>query len=57
LFLKLSLQPSPQYGLSQHFNILNLGDLGQVLGILQNLGQLSLAECAGVGELQVVVEL
>ncbi|MBD2429292.1 type I restriction endonuclease subunit R [Phormidium sp. FACHB-1136] len=42
LFLKLSLQPSPQYGLSQHFNILNPGDLGQVLGILQHLGQLSL---------------
>ena len=28
LFLKLSLQPSPQYGLSQHFNILNPSDLG-----------------------------
>lgn len=42
LFLKLSLQPSPRYGLSQHFNILNPGDLGQVLSILQHLGQLAL---------------
>jgi len=27
LFLKLQLQPTPIYGLSQHFNILNKGDL------------------------------
>ena len=42
LFLKLQLQPTPTYGLSKHFNILNQGDLGIVLQGLKNIGQLSL---------------
>ena len=42
LFLKLQLQPSPIYGLSQHFNILNQGDLAIVLKGLKHIGQLSL---------------
>ena len=43
LFLKLQLQPTSLYGLSQHFNILNQGDLAVVLQGLKNIGQLSLS--------------
>jgi hypothetical protein len=43
LFLKLCSQPSTIYGLSNHFNILNEGDLATVLQILKKIGQLSLA--------------
>lgn len=43
LFLKLQLQPTPVYGLSQHFNILNQGDLEIVLQGLKHIGQLSLS--------------
>lgn len=43
LFLKLQLQPTPIYGLSKHFNILNQGDLAVVLQGLRTIGQLSLA--------------
>ncbi len=39
LFLKLIIQPQPRYGLSQHFNLLNDGDLETVLQILKTLGQ------------------
>jgi hypothetical protein len=39
LFLKLQFQPSPIYGLSQHFNILNSGDLAIVLGGLKNVAE------------------
>jgi len=42
LFLKLQLQSNPIYGLSQHFNILNPGDLASVLQGLKYIGQLSL---------------
>jgi hypothetical protein len=43
LFLKLQLQSTPVYGLSQHFNILNQGDLEIVLRGLKHIGQLSLS--------------
>ena len=43
LFLKLQLQPTPIYGLSQHLNILNPGDLAVVLQGLKHIGQLSLS--------------
>lgn len=43
IFLKLQLQPSAVYGLSNHFNILNEGDLPTVLQILRKMGQLALA--------------
>jgi len=42
LFLKLVTQPQPRYGLSQHFNLLNDGDLTTVLKILKKIGQLTL---------------
>lgn len=44
LFLKLQVQPTPIYGLSKHFNILNQGDLAAVLQGLKAIGQLSLAD-------------
>lgn len=43
LFLKLQHQSPPLYGLSQHFNILNPGDLEIVLQGLKQIGQLSLS--------------
>lgn len=43
LVLKLQGQPTPVYGLSQHFNILNQGDLEIVLRGLKHIGQLSLS--------------
>ncbi|MEM9220100.1 MAG: hypothetical protein AAGD25_37955 [Cyanobacteria bacterium P01_F01_bin.150] len=43
LFLKLQRQPTPIYGLSQHFNILNQGDLAVVLQGLRTIGQLALS--------------
>lgn len=42
IFLKLDVQPTAVYGLSQHFNILNPGDLETVLQILRKIGQLAL---------------
>lgn len=39
IFLKLQLQPSTVYGLSNHFNILNEGDLPIVLQILRKMGR------------------
>ena len=42
LFLKLQLQPTPTYGLSQHLNIINSGDFTTVLHGLKKIGQLCL---------------
>lgn len=42
IFLKLKLQPTPVYGLSNHFNILNEGDLGKVVWVLREIGGRSL---------------
>ncbi|MEQ9001152.1 MAG: hypothetical protein RID53_32220 [Coleofasciculus sp. B1-GNL1-01] len=41
-FLKLQSQPTAVYGLSNHFNILNDGDLATVLQILRKIGQSAL---------------
>jgi len=48
LFLKLQLQPTSVYGLSQHFNILNQGDLEIVLQGLKHIGQLYLVLILGL---------
>ncbi|MFP4122240.1 type I restriction endonuclease subunit R [Coleofasciculus sp.] len=42
IVLKLQSQPTAVYGLSNHFNILNDGDLGRVLQILRKIGQAAL---------------
>ena len=44
LFLKLQLRHTPIYGLSKHFNILNQGDLADVLQGLKTIGQLALTK-------------
>lgn len=43
IFLKLQSQPTSVYGLSNHFNILNDGDLATVLQILRKIGQFALS--------------
>ncbi|MEQ8976108.1 MAG: type I restriction endonuclease subunit R [Coleofasciculus sp. C1-SOL-03] len=42
IFLKLQSQPTAVYGLSNHFNILNDGDLATVVQILRKIGQSAL---------------
>jgi len=42
IVLKLQSQPTAVYGLSNHFNILNDGDLATVLQILRKIGQSAL---------------
>jgi hypothetical protein len=39
IFIKLVQQPSPTYGLSRKFSLLNPGDLAEVLKIMRSLGQ------------------
>lgn len=38
IFIKLAHQPSPIYGLSRKFSLLNRGDLQEVLKIMQHIG-------------------
>ena len=42
IFLKLQLEPTPAYQLSNHLNILNDGDLGTVVIVLRKVGEMAL---------------
>ncbi|MEM1256283.1 MAG: hypothetical protein AAGI69_27925 [Cyanobacteria bacterium P01_H01_bin.21] len=42
IFLKLQLEPTPAYQLSNHLNILNDGDLGTVVKVLRKVGEMTL---------------